>query len=119
MDPTPETPQHIRYADESFSRPETSRPSLHRNASNSSLSIHSVHSRVAAPEAVLPIAYRTLSVFETPLRQFRFSANNANNSSYNLDEGLHKEPGAIASKKEADQIRGMVSLISLPTYSLG
>ncbi|OAX78430.1 hypothetical protein ACJ72_07263, partial [Emergomyces africanus] len=51
----------IRIADETQSRFDHPRHSLHRTVSNSSMSIRSSHSRVAAPEAVLPITYRTLS----------------------------------------------------------
>ncbi|PGH12962.1 hypothetical protein AJ79_03935 [Helicocarpus griseus UAMH5409] len=77
----------VRIADEAQSRPDHPRRSLHRAASNSSMSIHSTNSRVAAPEAVLPITYRTLS--------------------YNIDEDLQKAP---LSKKDAKQVRDLEQL---------
>ncbi|KAK2784755.1 hypothetical protein FQN52_008840 [Onygenales sp. PD_12] len=86
MSDNKETPR-VRYADEAQSRPDNPRRSLHRTASNSSMSIHSVHSRVAAPEAVLPITYRTLS--------------------YNIEEDLK---GAAVNKKDAKNIRGLEEL---------
>ncbi|KAL2372754.1 hypothetical protein RJZ57_002775 [Blastomyces gilchristii] len=51
----------VRIADETqpFSKPP--RRTLHRAVSSSSMSIRSTHSRVAAPETVLPITYRSLS----------------------------------------------------------
>lgn len=50
---------HIRYAEEAAASSSSSRPQLTRQTSNS-LSIHSVYNRVASPENLLPITYRTL-----------------------------------------------------------
>lgn len=67
LDKVEEKP-HIRIADENVVRPDNPRPSLHRNASNSSMSIRSGRSsRVVSPEAVLPITYRTLFVLSLSL----------------------------------------------------
>ncbi|KKZ68893.1 H+/K+-exchanging ATPase [[Emmonsia] crescens] len=78
----------VRIADEAHSRSDHPRRSLHRRASNSSMSIRSTHSRVAAPEAVLPITYRTLS--------------------YNINEDLKK--GESLNKKDAKHIRDLEQL---------
>lgn len=60
-------PERVRWQDDvdvEAARPgaPTGRPSLHRNISQGSLSIHSVHSNSGAidPSAALPIQYRTL-----------------------------------------------------------
>ncbi|EEP78988.1 Na/K ATPase alpha 1 isoform [Uncinocarpus reesii 1704] len=57
-----EARSRIRYADEEDAvRSDASRRSLHRRGSAASaISIRSAHSRVVAPEAALPITYRTL-----------------------------------------------------------
>ncbi|EEH42661.2 uncharacterized protein PADG_07481 [Paracoccidioides brasiliensis Pb18] len=79
---------HVRIADEAQSRSDHPRRLLHRTVSNSSMSIHSTHSRVAAPEAVLPITFRTLS--------------------YNITEDLNN--GAPLARKDAKQIHDLEKL---------
>ncbi|KAK2733701.1 hypothetical protein FQN57_001981 [Myotisia sp. PD_48] len=72
----------IRYADEEQARTDNPRRSLHRRGSASSMSIKSGRSRIVAPEAVLPITYRTLS--------------------YNIEENLKDQPAKDGLKHAAD-----------------
>ena len=61
-DEKPDEAPRLRYADEEQAREHNPRRSSHRRGSVSSLSIRSGPGRVVAPEAALPVAYRTLLV---------------------------------------------------------
>ncbi|PGH07327.1 hypothetical protein GX51_01871 [Blastomyces parvus] len=75
----------VRIADEAHPSSKHPRHDLHRTVSSSSMSIRSVNSRVAAPEAVLPITYRSLS--------------------YNIDEDPAE--GGHLNKKDAKHVRAI------------
>ncbi|WEW56066.1 hypothetical protein PRK78_001501 [Emydomyces testavorans] len=88
MEDEKESGSHVHYADENGAQPNNPRRSLrHRSSAASSLSIRSVHSRVVAPEAVLPITYRTLS--------------------YNVEESLKKDSQTIIKGDADERIRGL------------
>lgn len=79
---------HIRIAEEGVQR--NTRPMTRQRSAASSLSIHSVRGKVAAPENLLPITYRTLS--------------------YKVEQADEKASQDSSTKQERKQLKGIAEL---------